>query len=118
MLQSNVNIGRLDRRITFQQRVVASNVSNEDEEAGWTDVVTVWAKRDEPGRQKTGDEEFRADKLTDYLNQVYSIRYRTDITPKLRIMDSGVRYDILSISEVGRKGYLKIEAVSGPEYQE
>lgn len=120
MLQSKGNIGRLDRRITFQAKVIGTNESNEDEEDGWQDISNpeVWAQREEPTGARMGDEEYRADKLTAYQDVSFIIRFRSDLNTRMRILDSGVPYDILSIEEVSRKAFLKIRAASGLEYQE
>jgi len=117
MLNTKEQIGRLDRRITFQYKVVGENESNEDEESGWESIginPTVWASKNE----RRGNESYRADKLTDFLNVEFTCRYRDDITPKNRIVCDGIPYNIISVTEIGRKGYLSIETESGGEYVE
>lgn len=117
MLNSKQNIGKLDRRITFQEKVVGSNESNEDEETGWTNIdddPTVWASKEE--RPVASGEEYRADKLTDYQHVTFVVRYRDDITPLLTVVYGTTRYNILSVQEVSRKRFLNIECESGGEY--
>ena len=117
MLQSNEQIGRLDKRITFQEQIIGVNASNEDEQTGWqniTDTPTVWAKVEE----RSGSEVYRAEKLTGLTVAVFTIRYRTGITEKNRILYNGKKWDIHSILNGSRKGYLSITAESGLEYQE
>lgn len=115
MLQHKENIGRLDERITFQQKIVGENESNEDEEEGWENIETnptVWASKDE----RSGNEAYRADKLTDYLTVEFVCRYRTDVTPKNRLVCRGVPYNILAIQEIGRRRYMSIQCESGGEF--
>lgn len=117
MLNVRENIGTLDRRITFQSKIVGSNESNEDEETGWEDIdnkPTVWASRDD----KAGNEMYAADKLTGFQDALFTIRYRSDINIQMRIVTEGVIYDIRSIQEVGRRRYLSIIAERGKEYVE
>jgi SPP1 family predicted phage head-tail adaptor len=120
MLQHKEIIGRLDYRITFQQKQVGENESNEDEEVGWENIdsnPTVWASKKES--TVASGEEYRADKLTGFQNTVFVCRYRNDITVKNRIAFDGFAYDILSIQEVGRKRFLSIETeTTGEEVEE
>ena len=117
MLQSNEQIGRLDKRITFQEQIIGVNASNEDEETGWqniSDTPTVWAKVEE----RSGSELYRAEKLTDLTVAVFTIRYRIGISAKNRIIYDNKKWDIQAILNGSRKGYLSITAESGGEYQE
>ena len=114
MLSHREQIGRLDRRITFQEKVVGDNESNEDEELGWENITnpTVWASKTIRG----GNESYRADKLTDYQTVEFVCRYRSDITPKHRVVCEGIPYNIITVEEVSRRRYLSIECESGGEY--
>jgi SPP1 family predicted phage head-tail adaptor len=115
MLNSKEQIGRLDRRITFQSKVVGENESNEDEEAGWEDIDTNpgwWASKNE----RSGNEVYRADKLTDYLTVEFTCRWRGDITPKNRIVCDGIPYNIIAVTEISRKRYMSIDCESGGQY--
>lgn len=117
MLQSKEQIGRMDRRITFQQEVTQKNASNEDEQIGWEDIATVptvWAAV----RDVSGNENFQADKLTELRTMEFVIRYRTDISLKYRIAYAGELYNIISAAEIARKGYLRLIGEMGIEYQE
>jgi SPP1 family predicted phage head-tail adaptor len=115
MLKTKQTIGSMDYRITFQEKVVGVNESNEDEEEGWENIATnptVWASKDD----RSGNESYRADKLTDYQNTTFVCRYRTDITPKNRLVCEGIPYDIISIQDVSRRRYLNIECERGGEF--
>ena len=115
MLNHKEQIGHFDRRITFQSKIVGENESNEDEETGWANVSsnpTVWAEKDE----RRGNEVYRADKLTDYLSVFFTCRYRTDISPKNRLVSDGIPYNIIAITEISRKRFISIECETGGEY--
>ena len=107
----------LDTLITIQEKIVGNNESNEDEETGWADVVTVHAsKTDKAGVLSW--EEYRADKLTAFLASTFIIRYRTGVTNLNRIVCNNAIYSILAIGEIGRKRYLSITAETGGEFVE
>lgn len=121
MLQAKEQVGKMDRRITFQESIIITNASNEDEQTGWQDLAlnpSVWANVVDRIGAASGGEEYRAEKLTPYLVQEFNIRYRSDITTAMRIMYDGVRFNIITIQNIGRKRYMKITAESGLEYQE
>lgn len=116
MLSSKEHIGRLDRKITFQEKVVGENESNEDEEEGWVNIATnptVWASKDE----RSGGENYRADKLTDYNVVIFTCRYRGDITAEHRVVCDDIAYNIISPpQEISRRRFLSIECESGGEF--
>lgn len=111
------SIKDLDTLITIQEKVVGVNESNEDEETGWTDVASVHALRTDKAGVLSW-EQYRADKLTDYLDSVFVIRYRTDVSPLNRLICNNVIYGIKAVGEFGRKRYLTITAESGGEFVE
>lgn len=117
MLNNKEQIGKLDKRITFQEKIIGVNASNEDAQNGWQNITTraiAWAQVDE----KSGSELYRAEKLTALSVAVFTIRYRTDLSEENRILYRGLKWDIQAILPGSRKGYLKITAESGGEYQE
>lgn len=114
MLATKEQIGRLDRRMTFQQVVIGSNESNEDEETGWEDVVTIWVSRVD----QAGVEKYAADRLTGFQGSIFVGRWRDDVTIKMRGVCEGIAYNIISISEIGRRRFMQIVTESGYEYVE
>jgi SPP1 family predicted phage head-tail adaptor len=115
MLRSKEIVGRLDYRVTFQQKVIGVNESNEDEEVSWENIdtsPTVWASKND----RSGNEAYRADKLTDYQGVTFTIRYRTDITPENRLVCNGIPYNIIAIQDISRKRFLSVECESGGEF--
>lgn len=117
MLANRQHIGMLDRRVTFQAAIIGDDVSNADVETGWEDISTtpeVFAEVDERGGRESQD----ADKLVTIRTLKFTIRYRTDLNEKMRILYDGSYYDIYSILKGSRKGYLEIIGVKGTDYQE
>jgi SPP1 family predicted phage head-tail adaptor len=118
MLRHKETIGRMDFRITFQEKVIGTNVSNEDEEQGWDDIATnptVWASKDD----RSGAENYQADKLTDYGKTIFICRYRTDITAEMRVLCNGEPFNIIAPPrEIGRRRFLLIETESGGAFVE
>lgn len=111
------SVGELDTLITIQSRVLGTNVSNEDEETGWQDVIELRAARADKAGVLSW-EAYRGDKLTTFLDSVFIIRYRTDITTAMRIICGTLIYDIKAIGEIGRRRYLTITAETGGTYKE
>lgn len=106
----------MDRQITFIQKVVGSNTTNEDAVEGWENInldPIVWAKVD----QKPGREQVVADEIQAVINTSFVVDYRTDLNEAMRILlDDGRVFNIISISEHegSRKGFLMISADKVP----
>lgn len=122
MLNVKQEIGKLDKRLTIQQKVVGDNESNEDEESGWENIATsptVWGSiEDRVAGFGSGGEVFRGNELTAYQGVIIILRYRTDVTPENRIVCEGFTYDILAVAQIGRKRFLQITAETGRQYKE
>jgi head-tail adaptor len=99
-----MNIGFLDRRITFVIPSVAANAYGEITGAG-TDIATVWAAMDNKSAANSVIQEqestinrvtwrVRSSSVTRLVTPKYTIRYGSDV------------YNILAIQEVGRKNEL------------
>lgn len=101
-------IGQMDRLITIQENVGTLDHNNQ-KVPSWQNVSTgpeVWAMKQE----KTGNETYESDQLVAIQATFWTIRYRSDITPKHRIVYNGKNYDILSQPvELGRQQYLEIK---------
>lgn len=77
-----LNAGQLDRRITIQAR--AAGVDERGQPNGtWTTVATVWAMP----MPKAGREYFAAGQMQAEGGMAWRIRYRTDITAAMRVLD-------------------------------
>jgi|688.fasta_scaffold52459_6 SPP1 family predicted phage head-tail adaptor len=87
-------IGRMNERI----RIESQSVARDDygaEVKSWQTFVDVWATV----RQMTGTENLRslADRTVATLPYRINIRYRADITPKMRVVWRGKALEILSV---------------------
>ena len=101
------NPGKLDRRITIQQRTVSGNAYSEPIET-WTTLATVWAGVEYP---ITGSDEETSDNLNVARQRaIFTIRYIDSVDFISRILYGTEIYDIERISEVGRRQYLKLTA--------
>jgi len=115
MLQSKYNVGSLDRRITFQQKVFSVDASNQKKITGWENISvnpTVYASVDEVN----GSEAIQAEQLNGLKTSTFIIRYREDLSSENRIIYNGEKFDMRPPLEIGRKQYLKIIAISGGKY--
>lgn len=82
--QHNNNAARLNKRVTFLK---PPGSIGEDGWAStdWTDYVTVWAEI----KTNTGARLFNSDATQWQDKKVLGIRYRTDITAKMRVRING-----------------------------
>lgn len=84
--------GRLNRNVTIQRRVETQNATGEVVWT-WVDVCSVWAEI----AAVTGREFFGAQQIQSSVTHAITIRYRTGIVAKMRIIegcDGAVQYDI------------------------
>lgn len=108
MLASKELIGRMDRRITFQEVIGSPGDYNVNNTTGWADIssnATVYAQVEEG----LGNEAYEGDQLVSIKQSKMTIRYRTDINARNRIVYEGLIYEILSIREIVRRRYLEIK---------
>lgn len=98
--------GKLDRRITIQQRAVVQNTFGEEVE-GWTDVFGSWARVE----WSDGGESLGAGQRTAAQTVKFHIRFRAGVEPKMRVVYDGENYDIQDVQEgKGRRDELIITA--------
>ena len=100
-----MRIGKLDQRIQIQQNTPTRD-DTADEIDSWSELDTVWAGVT-PGsstEKQQGQQEL-AQSIYDFL-----IRYRSDVTPLMRILYEGNYYDIISADEVYRRKATMIKA--------
>lgn len=92
--------GELDRRVELRH-LVRGIQDNNGQYAPTTYVAykTVWGKKEEV----TGREYFAAQAKQAELTVRFTIRYRSDVLMTDRLTCEGRDYDILSMSEVGRR---------------
>lgn len=107
-MSSRKNVIKLDRRITFQFYTETQNQFGE-KEVQFSNSYSCWAKIDY--RDKSTTEDFQSKRETATTAVIFTIRWIKDLLDKKnRIQYNDQIYDIISIQEVGRRKYLKIEA--------
>ena len=103
---------RMDQRVTFQVPTLTSDGGGGNV-AAWADVPstpTVWARV----MPKSGREGMTEDRVSASTVYEITIRNRSDIDERMRIVWLGENYNIRSVlREGGRPLYLKIEAERG-----
>lgn len=110
MLQGKIRIGELDRQVTFIKENVSRGASNQDV-ITWVIIAsnpTVFSRK----LELKGNEVVIGDQLKYVQKTLFTIRYRTDLTVKNRVVFNGQVYEIISITENGleRKTYLDVLA--------
>ena len=96
-----MNIGFLDRRITFVIPAVTPNAYGEITGAG-TDIATVWAAMDNKSAANSVVQE-QESTINRVTWRVRSSSVTRAVTPKWIIRYGSDLYNILAIQEVGRK---------------
>lgn len=117
MLTTKEEIGKMDRRVTFQRKVYTTNASNERAISGWEDISTrpeEWANVEEG----SGSEVIQGEQLTGLTTARITTRYRSDITIENRISYNSKYYDIHAIIEVGRRRFSMFLCESGGHYSD
>jgi SPP1 family predicted phage head-tail adaptor len=95
--------GKMDRRVTLQSRSVERNVHGE-QVVTYTDLATVSAQKMDP----RGREFFAAQQTQAEVTTRWRIRYRSDLTVMHRLVYDGLAYDIVQVSEMGRRAGLEL----------
>ncbi len=107
-----VNAGSLDKRITLQQRVSGKDARGQ-ESTSWENLATlptVWA-RAEPLR---GREYFAAGQVQSEVTVRFTIRYRADVEPTMRVLWRSQPYEIVSVIDTRAEGVqLELMCMSG-----
>jgi len=99
-----VRAGELRHRVTIQQKSVVRD-SYGEEDVTWTNVATVWGSV-EPLQ---GREFIEAKQTQAEITTRIRIRYRSSISPEMRVVWDGHIYDIEAVIDVGgRKRELQL----------
>lgn len=99
--------GRLDQRITIQQKTVARGALGGHAET-WADLATIWAET----RDMTGREIFNAKAIGNAATMLLTIRFRADIKADMRVLFSdGLMGRIEWIRHVTRREYMELYCV-------
>lgn len=102
--------GRLDRRITIQQRTEGSRTAAGEETFTWTDLVSMPAEF-MPNR---GQEIFSAQQKHAELDAMFRTRYYPGLKAEMRLIHEGVTYDIVATVPMrGRNTGLELYCKTG-----
>jgi SPP1 family predicted phage head-tail adaptor len=116
MLTTKEKIGRMDRRITFLQKIEVGNSEyNTQDFSGWENIPTtptVWCEK----LNNNGSEVYEQFQLTEVGSARFRIRYRTDLTVLNAIEFEGLFYEIVSVKETTRRRYLELIGVEKGKY--
>ncbi len=88
------NPGRLDRRIVIEQRTPTQDAAGQPIDS-WAELATVWAEVVPVG----GSEVFQAKQFGAETVKKFRIRWRGDVTTKMRVVYDSDNYDIADVSE-------------------
>jgi len=106
-----VDIGKLNCRVTIQQRAAGQDATGKPNGA-WGTLDTVWASI----RHETGAEFIRADHDTSVVKASIRIRRRLDVTNAMRVVYEGTVYQVRAVlQDHARKQHtdLVCEVVNG-----
>ena len=93
----SMRIGRMDRKVTLQEPVASSSDYNDPRDATWTnlsDNPQIWAEK-VPMRGREGAEAGKESALSVVR---WRIRYRSDVTEKMRLQHDSKNYYITMIN--------------------
>lgn len=102
-----MQIGNLDRRVTLMTVTRSQDPNTGEEVETFVAGQTVWGQK----LDVTGKEFFSAGQINAEVNTKFIIRYRTGVTPDMKLRCEGVDYDIMHPPiELGRRQWLQILA--------
>ena len=95
--------GVLDRRVVIKQGTEAQDDHGQFVPT-WSTLATVWARfRALNGTERFVDEQIRATVEAEFV-----VRWRSDVTPKMRISWDSETWQIEAVLEEGRREYLRL----------
>ncbi len=99
-----MDIGRLNKRITFQQPFQDKQKKNEYGEPvdEWEDIKTVWAEI----APVSGNQFFAAKQINSEITHNVYIRYREGLKPNMRVLFKGRVFEILYIMNIKEENRL------------
>ena len=107
----NEQIGKLDRRISIEAYTETLSDSGA-ETLEWEELMMVWAGITYANNTAGHPERLESNRETAVTNIVFRIRYGKDfLDKKLRVIFDEKEYDIISITEDGRREFLNLSAL-------
>ena len=111
VMQSAVAIGKMDQRIIIEVDTPGRGPTG-SETPSWATLATVWANVE----YLSGGEEYEGQQVFAEAKAAFSIRHRTDVSPKTnRVNFDSKLWDIDRVEPVNRKRRLKIYATARAE---
>lgn len=96
--------GKLDRRVELRRRSLAAPNVHGEQVPTFATYATVWAEKMEGG----GREAFIAQTTYASTDMRFRIRHRTDVVLTDRVVFDGKNWDIVGVSEIGRREGLEL----------
>ena len=91
-------ISKLDRRIALETNTPSQDTYGDPIES-WGALDTVWAEK----LTSKAFEKFTGEKLAGFHQIAWMIRHRTDVDNLARVVYDNINYEVLGVTEVGRK---------------
>jgi len=115
MLLNKTLIGNMDFRLLIQVNTPTNDSTTNEEIDSWSDLTTVWAKREVSGGRVAGAEVFQEDQQVAINTEEFTIRYSTDVDSvdaTMRVAESGTTnfFYIIIVEVQKRQGWVKITA--------
>jgi SPP1 family predicted phage head-tail adaptor len=102
-----MNPGRYNRLVTIQEMAETRDLGGGKVEA-WGDFCQLWALK----QNGTGNESVNADRHEYTNTTIWTVRFRSDVTTKMRLVDDiGEVYNIEGIEEIGRRQAMKLTTI-------
>lgn len=96
-----MNIGKLDRRITIEKQIESSSSQTGEVTWIWTSLATVWARVVYKDNSLKEDVEQGRQTSEEYVE--FYIRYRSDVTTKMRVVYNDKNHNIINVREIGER---------------
>lgn len=88
-----MNIGKLNRKIVIQVQTATQDAGGQPLPDTWTTFASVWANI----RFNSGYESIKGESVASIARASIRIRYREDITNKMRVTHNNITYEIKAV---------------------
>lgn len=100
-----MNPGRFDRQVTIERFSTTTNAIGEQVKT-WSALITCPAMyKADPGTETVNGDKREAERPV-----IFTIRYYAGVNPKDRLKYQGEVYNILAVTEVGRKNLMELKS--------
>jgi SPP1 family predicted phage head-tail adaptor len=93
-----MNAGELNQRIVVEASIPTTNAIG-DSILEWRPIATIWASK----QHKTSREFYAAQKVNAEITDLFIIRYRANVTTRMRVSYNGKHYNILGTDDPNGK---------------